>query len=80
MILGFFKPPEFIDVSHEMIEEFSFFSRSFSFNKTLMLKIRTASGRRVAKRFNLTLLSEEKEKEISRILKKIIAEIANERA
>ena len=73
MLGGFFKPPNYVDVAHAMLVEYRFFKRPFSFNKTLMLKIQTTSGKRVAKRFNLTFLSKKEEEEISKVLAKIIA-------
>ena len=73
IILGIFKPLNYIDVSHSMLMEFSFFYRPFSFNKTLMLKIKTDTGRKIAKRFNLTFLSKKEEERISEVLEQIIA-------
>jgi len=72
-VSGIFKPPNYIDVSHAMLSEFSFFNRPFSFNKTLMIKIETDSGKKVAQRFNLTFLAKKEEKKISKILEQIIA-------
>jgi hypothetical protein len=56
-----------------MLSEFAFFNRPFSLNKTLMIKIKTDSGKKVAKRFNLTFLSKQEEERISKVLRKIIA-------
>ena len=72
-VSGIFKPPNYIDVSHAMLSEFSFFNRPFSFNKTLMIKIETDSGKKVAQRFNLTFLAKKEEEKISKVLKQIIA-------
>ena len=52
---------------------FSFFNRSFSLNKTLMIKIKNDSGKTIIKRFNLSFLSEREELRISKFLEKIIA-------
>ena len=72
-ISGVFKPSNYIDVSHSMLRDFSFFNRSFSFNKTLMIKIKTTGGENVAKRFNVTFLSKKEEERISKVLEQIIA-------
>ena len=72
-ISGIFKSPNYIDISHIMLSNFSFFNRPFSFNKTLMIKIKTDTGKQVAKRFNLTFLSKKEEERISKVLEQIIA-------
>ena len=72
-ISGIFKAPNYIDISHSMLSQFSFFNRPFSFNKTLMIKIETNTGKKIAKRFDLTFLSKKEEKKISKVLKQIIA-------
>ena len=72
-VIGAFKPKDYIDISHDMFVDFSFFNRSFSFNKTLMIKIENDSGKRIVKRFNLSFLSENEERRISKVLEKIIA-------
>ena len=72
-VISVFKPKDYIDISHDMFVGFSFFNRSFSFNKTLMIKIKNDSGKRIVKRFNLSFLSEKEELRISKVLEKIIA-------
>ena len=72
-VIGIFNPKDYIDISHDMFVDFSFFNRSFSFNKTLMIKIENDSGKRIIKRFNLSFLSENEERRISKVLEKIIA-------
>ena len=72
-ISGIFQPPNYIDIAHAMLSEFSFFNRPFSFNKTLMIKIKTTNGKQIAKRFNLTFLSKKEEEKISKVLEQIIA-------
>jgi len=72
-VIGIFNPKDYIDISHDMFVDFSFFNRSFSFNKTLMIKIKNDSGKRIVKRFNLSFLSEREEYRISEVLEKIIA-------
>ena len=71
-ISGIFKKQDFIDISHNMLKDYSFFDRPFSFNKTLMLKIETGSGKRISKRFELTLISEREVESISSVLDRII--------
>jgi len=72
-ILGILQQPNFVDIAHTMLRDFTFFNRPFSFNKTLMIKIETASEKVVAKRFNLTFLSKEEEEKISKVLEQIIS-------
>ena len=73
IISGIFQPPNYIDISHIMLSDFSFFNRPFSFNKTLMIKIKADTGKQVTKRFNLTFLSKKEEEKISKVLEQIIA-------
>ena len=70
---GLFQIKNYIEVPHDTLRDFSFFNRSFTFNKTLMLKIETATGKRIAKRFNISFLSKNKERRISKVLEQIIA-------
>ena len=72
-VSGIFQSPSYIDIAHLMLADFSFFNRPFSFNKTLMIKIKTDTGKKAVKRFNLTFLSKKEEREISKVLKQIIA-------
>ena len=72
-ISGIFQQPNYVDISHAMLSEFAFFNRPFSFNKTLMIKIETDTGKKIAKRFNLTFLSKKEEEKISKVLERIIA-------
>jgi hypothetical protein len=72
-ISSIFKSPNYIDIAHTMLSEFAFFNRPFSFNKTLMIKIKTDSGKQVVRRFELTFLSKKEEEGISKLLKQIIA-------
>ena len=79
IISGIFKSPNYIDISHNMLSDFTFFNRPLSFNKTLMIKIETDTGKKITKRFNLTFLPKEEEKRISKTLEKIIAKTADGR-
>jgi hypothetical protein len=72
MMIGFLRPKDYIDIAHTMLKDYSFFNRPFSFNKTLMIKIETDSGKIIAKRFNLTLITEKEVKAISKVLDRII--------
>ena len=72
-ISGLLKPKNYIEVPHDMLRKYSFFNRPFSLNKTLMLKLQDASGKRIIKRFNLSFLSENEEDRISKVLDQIIA-------
>ena len=72
-ISGIFQPLNYIDISHTMLSDFAFFNRPFSFTKTLMLKLQTTSGKKVAKRFNLTFLSKKEERKIRKVLEQIMA-------
>ena len=71
-VIGIFNLIDYIDISHEMLRGFSFFIRPFSFNKTLMLKIKTDKGRTIKKNLNLSFLSKKEERRISRFFEKII--------
>jgi len=72
-VIGIFNPIDFIGISHEMFIDFSFSNRPFSFNKTLMLKIKTDEGETIKKNINLSFLTKKEEHRISRFLNKIIA-------
>ena len=72
-ISGLLKVKNYIEVPHDMLRQFSFFNRPFTVNKTLMLKVQDASGKRIIKRFNLSFLSKSEERRISEVLEKIIA-------
>ena len=72
MLIGFIRPKGYIDIAHSMVKDYSFFNRPFSLNKTLMIKIKTDSGKIITKRFNLTLITEKEIKAISKVLDRII--------
>ena len=72
VLLDLFKKKDYVDIPHTMLRDYSFFDRPFSFNKTLMLKIETQSGKKVAKRFNITLMSENEIERISEVFDRII--------
>ncbi|CAI8225306.1 MAG: Uncharacterised protein [Cryomorphaceae bacterium] len=71
-VIGLLKPKSLVNVSHEMLTHFFFYNRSFSFNKSLMLKIKTNDEEIVKLNFNLSFLSKKDEQKIKRFLEKII--------
>ena len=71
-VIGIFNLIDYVDISHEMFIDFSFSNRPFSFNKTLMLKVKTDKGETIKKNLNLSFLSKKEERRVSRILEKII--------
>lgn len=72
VMVDLFKEKDYVDIPHTMLMDYSFFDRPFSLNKTLMLKIKTQSGKKVAKRFNITLMSEKEIVRISKVFDRII--------
>lgn len=78
-ISGIFTQINSIDISHSMVTEFAFFNRNLSMNQILMIKIETASGKKIAKRFVLTFLLKKEKDQISKLLKQIIAKNPNDR-
>jgi len=72
MVIGFLRPRNYIDIAHSMVKDYSFFNRPFSLNRTLMIKIKTDSGKIIAKRFNLTFITEKEVKAITQLLDRII--------
>ena len=72
-ISGLLKNKNYIELPHDMLIQYSFFNRSFSVNKTLMLKMNDVNGKKIIKRFKLSFLSKREEQKISKVLDKIIA-------
>ena len=72
-IIGLFIAKNYIEVPHDMLIQYAFFNRPFTFNKTLMIKIKDVSGKIIVKRFNFSFLSKREENIISNVLVKIIA-------
>ena len=72
-ISGLLMVKNYVELPHDMLKQYSFFNRSFSLNKTLMLKIQDASGKIIIKRFIISFLSEREELRITKVLEKIIA-------
>ena len=72
VIIDFFKEKDYVDIPHEMLINYEFFNRPYTFNKTLMMKIKTHNKKTIVKRFNLTLISKNEERKIRSILNTII--------
>jgi len=72
-ITGLLKDKNYIEVPHDMLRSYSFFNRPFTINKTLMLKLKDPSGKKIIKRFNLSFLSKSEERRISKVFEQIIA-------
>ena len=72
-ISGLLKAKNYIELPHDMLIQYSFFNRSFSVNKTLMLKMQNAKGKKIINRFNFSFLSKREEQKISKVLDQIIA-------
>ena len=61
-----------IYLRNETLKDFSFLNSSFTFNKTLILKINTDKGEIKKIKLNLFLLSKKEEHRINKFLKRII--------
>lgn len=70
-VVDILRQRNYVDISHSMLVDYSFFTRYFTFNKTLMLKIKTEK-KVIIKRFNLTLITSKEVVVLSRALDKII--------
>ncbi|MAM05437.1 MAG: hypothetical protein CMD06_05710 [Flavobacteriales bacterium] len=68
----------YIDISNSMLKEFRFFNRPFSFNQTLMIKLENQNGKIIAKRFNISFVTQKEKMNITSSLN-IILKINNER-
>ena len=76
-ISSFFTRKDYIDISHLMLKEYAFFDRPFTFNRILMIKIKTENDRVIAKRFTLSLLSNKEKQRISEVLDQILVNNKN---
>lgn len=61
-----------LEISNDMLIGFKFFSRGISFNDTLLIQMRSHSGKKSAVRIPLTLVSKVRRNKISNILNNII--------
>ena len=71
IVFGYFKPPNYIEISSDSLVEYSFFNRPFSFNKILMIRVKNEQGKVFAKRFYMTFLSNKNQKKLSDKLQNI---------
>ena len=65
-------PKNHIYLLNEMLKDFSFLNSSFTFNKTLILKIKTDYGEIKTNKLNLLYLSKKEDHRIKKFLKRII--------
>ena len=65
-------PKSHTNLSSELLKHYYFYNRSFSFNKSLILTIKTNEEEIVKKNLNLSFLSKVDEQKIKRLLEKII--------
>ena len=72
-ISALFMSKNYIEVPHDMLRQYSFFNRSYTLNKTLMLKIQDVNGKKIIRRFNISFLSKSEERKISKVFDEIIA-------
>ena len=73
VILGFFATKNnHIEMPKSTILKYAFYNRPFTFNSTLMIKVKVSRKRTVAKRFQLSFLSKKKKELIEQSLEKII--------
>ena len=72
-ISGLLKEKNYIELPHDMLIQYNFFNRSFSVNKTLMLKMKDTNEKIIIKRFNLSFLSYIEKQKICKVLDQIIA-------
>jgi hypothetical protein len=71
-ITSIFYNDDYIDISHLMLQEYQFFNRPYTINRTLMLKLKTDNGKIVSKRFTFSLLGKKEQNRISKVLNQII--------
>ena len=68
----FYTKTHYIDMPISSIEKFTFFNRPFTFNTTLMVKVKISQRRVIAKRFHFAFLSKKQKVEMESTLKKIV--------
>ena len=68
----FYTKANYIDMPISSIEKFTFFNRPFTFNTTLMVKVKVSHRRVSAKRFNFAFLSKKQKDEMESTLEKIV--------
>jgi len=65
VVVDLLKEKDYIDIPHHMLINYELLGKPLSLNKTLIFKINTDSGKKITKRFKLTLVSK---KEIKKII------------
>ncbi|MBC8265909.1 MAG: hypothetical protein H8E84_02995 [Flavobacteriales bacterium] len=72
-ISGFFsKKNNIIEMPKRTIVRYAFYNRPFTFNTTLMIKIKLSERKSLAKRFQLSFLTKKQKEKISVILDNIV--------
>ncbi|MDC0249544.1 hypothetical protein OAK24_01560 [Flavobacteriales bacterium] len=64
----------YMDISHDMLIGYTVINQPFSFNKTIILKIKREKKKSIAKRFNISLIRNNDLEIISNKLDRIIAQ------
>ena len=73
VILGFFATKNHhIEMPKSAILKYAFYNRPFTFNSTLMIKVKVSRKRTVARRFQISFLSKKEKELIKQSLEKII--------
>ena len=62
----------FIEMPKSTILKYAFYNRPFTFNSTLMIKVKVSRKRTVARRYQISFLSKKKKELIEQSLEKII--------
>lgn len=62
----------FLEMPNSSIMKFTFFNRPFTFNTTLMIKLKVSSRRAIAKRFNFAFLRKQQQEALRDTLERII--------
>ena len=70
--ISFFKQKDYVDIPHNMLNDFSVSYSLFPFNSSLKLKIDTINGKKIIKRFNLSMASYKQLMKINSALEFII--------
>ena len=74
-ITGIFsKQKNILEMPKKTILKYAFYTRPFTFNTILMIKVRLSERKTLVKRFKLSFLSKKEKKKIEKILDKILEE------
>ena len=72
-ITGIFsKQKNILEMPKNKILKYAFYTRPFTFNTTLMIKVRLSKTKTLAKRFKLSFLSKKQKRRIEKILDKVL--------